>query len=134
MVSLSLLVQQASALNIKIIEVSWLLDSFDASKLADENKYILKPASSTAKDKNGKKRARSETSSEDEASISKDDKEKPPAKKQKDEPKDEPVTPSKPLHIPVDTECPLAGWSSDHVAIYIFCTLIGARHSYCVHR
>ena len=121
MVFFSLLVQQASALDIKIIEVSWLLDSFDASKLADETKYILKPSSSTGQDKNGKKRARSETPSEDEASSSKEDQDKPPAKKQKDEQEDEredeQITTSKSLHVPVDTECPLAGWSSDHVAI-----------------
>ena len=133
LVSLSLLVQQASALNIKIIEVSWLLDSLDASKLADENKYILKPSSSTVKDKNDKKRARSETPSEDDASISKEDKEKPPAKKQKDEQKDEQITTSKPLHIPVDPECPLAGRLFDHVD-HIFCPLNGARDSYRVHR
>lgn len=119
LISLLSLVKQASAFpNIKIIEVSWLLDSFDASKQADEDDYILSPSVSKAKDKNGKKRARSETPPEDEASPSAEENEKLPAKKQKDEE----IPTSKPLHIPVDDECPLAGWLSDNVALCLWPT------------
>lgn len=114
---LTLLVKQASAIpNIKIIEVSWLLDSFDTLKQADEDDYILNPSVTTTNDTNGKKRARSETPSEDEASTSTEEKEEPPAKKQKD---DQNPT-SKPLHIPVDEECPLASWLSDSMALYLW--------------
>lgn len=100
------IVKQAKAFqDIKIVAPGWLLDSIENKTVPNDDDHIYDASTDNSKDTKSQKRARSPSPPGDEIANSTEEKEKPQAKKLKGEQ----PTNSKPLHVPVDEECPLAG-------------------------
>lgn len=100
------LVKQASDRpNTKIVSLEWLLDSVEAKKKVKETQYLVAATPKSKDITNGKKRARAESVGNDKPSQALDgnNKQEPPAKKQKHGQKAK----SESIRIPIDEGCPL---------------------------
>ncbi|SLM34132.1 poly-ribose polymerase [Lasallia pustulata] len=91
--------------NTKIVSLEWLLDSVEAKKKVKETQYLVAATPKSKDITNGKKRARAESVGNDKPSQALDgnNKQEPPAKKQKHGQKAK----SESIRIPIDEGCPL---------------------------
>lgn len=94
------------------MSLEWLLDSVEAKKKVEETQYLMTNMPDSKNDSKGKKRARTNSAEEDKPTLTSNDdnKQEPPAKKQKDGQKAK----SGSIRIPIDEGCTVDRKSRHH--------------------